>query len=85
LQKGDSVYAGNIHEAGKDLEASPNAFVLMETQTGRGVSAKCTLPMTKAVFWSYHLIACIEPYVNFIIEPEKKLNFDIKYTLLWNR
>ena len=85
LQKGESVYTGNIHEAGKGLTGSPNAFVLKEMQTGRGVSARCTLPMTKAVFWSYHLIACIEPYVNFIIEPGKTFNFDIGYNLLWNK
>lgn len=81
LQKGESVYAGNIHEAGKGLADSPNEFELRETRTGRGVSARCAIPMTKAVFWSYHLIACIEPYIDFCIEPGKTYNFDIEYTL----
>ena len=81
LQKGESVYAGNIHEAGKGLAGSPNEFELRETRTGRGVSARCAIPMTKAVFWSYHLIACIEPYIDFCIEPGKTYNFDIEYTL----
>lgn len=81
LQKGESVYTGNIHEAGRGLEGSPNAFVLKETQTGRGVSAKCALPMTKAVFWSYHLIACIEPYIDFNVAPGETFEFNIDYVL----
>ena len=81
LQKGESVYTGNIHEAGKGLSGSPNAFTLTETKTGRGVRAKCALPMTKAVFWSYHLIACIEPYIDFNIAPGETFEFEIDYTL----
>ena len=81
LKKGESVYTGNIHEAGKGLAGSPNAFVLKETQTGRGVSAECALPMTKAVFWSYHLIACIEPYIDFNLAPGESFDFAIHYNL----
>lgn len=81
LKKGESVYTGNIHEAGKGLAGSPNAFVLKETQTGRGVSSECALPMTKAVFWSYHLIACIEPYIDFNIAPGDSFEFAICYKL----
>lgn len=82
LQKGESVYTGNIHEQGCVMTGSPNAFVLKETQTGLGVSAECSLPMTKAVFWAYHLIACVEPYIDFCIAPEESFSFDIKYTLI---
>ena len=81
LQKGESVYTGNIHEAGKGLTGSPNSFVLTERRTGRGVKAKCELPMTKAVFWSYHLIACIEPYIDFNIAPGETFEFDIDYSV----
>lgn len=81
LKKGESVYTGNLHEAGKGLTGSPNGFTLIETQTGRGVKAICSEPMTKAVFWSYHLIACIEPYVDFCIAPGETFEFDIEYTL----
>lgn len=81
LQKGESVFSGNVHEAGKGLEGSPNAFVLTETATGRKVSAECVLPMTKAVFWSNHRIACIEPYVDFCIAPGQTFEFDIDYEL----
>lgn len=82
LKKGESVYSGNIHEAGKGLTGSPNAFVLKEIQTGRGVSASCTLPMSRAVFWSYHLIACIEPYSDFCVAPGKSFAFAIDYALI---
>lgn len=82
LKKGESVYTGNIHEAGKGLSGTPGSFVLFETQTGRGVRAKCTLPMTKAVFWSYHLIACIEPYVDFNVAPGETFEFELDYTLI---
>lgn len=81
LHKGESVFTGNLHEAGQGLSGSPNAFVLAETQNGRGVSAKCAVPMKKAVFWSYHLIACIEPYIDFNIAPGETLDFDIDYIL----
>ena len=82
LQKGESVYTGNLHEAGKGLAGSPNVFELRETKTGRGVRSECKLPMTKAVFWSYHLIACIEPYIDFNIAPGESFDFEIDYTLI---
>lgn len=82
LNKGESVFTGNLHEAGKGLTGSPNAFVLKDAHTGRGVSAECSLPMTKAVFWAYHLIACIEPYIDFNIGAGKTFEFDIDYKLL---
>lgn len=82
LQKGESVYTGNLHEAGKGLAGSPNVFELRETKTGRGVRSECKLPMTKAVFWSYHLIACIEPYIDFNIAPGESFEFEIDYTLI---
>ena len=82
LKKGESVYTGNIHETGKGLSGTPGSFVLFETQTGRGVRTKCTLPMTKAVFWSYHLIACIEPYVDFNVAPGETFEFELDYTLI---
>lgn len=82
LHKGESVFTGNLHEEGRGMTGSPNAFVLTETRTGRAVSAKCALPMTMAVFWSYHLIACIEPYIDFNIAPGESFAFEIDYTLI---
>ena len=82
LNKGESVFTGNLHEAGKGMTGSPNSFILKDTQTGRGVSAKCSLPMIKAVFWAYHLIACIEPYIDFNVAPGETFAFSIDYTLI---
>ncbi len=82
LQKGESVFTGNLHETGKGQEGSPNAFVLSDEQTGRGVRCRCVLPMTKAVFWSNHRVACIEPYVDFCIGPGCSFEFDIEYELI---
>ena len=81
LQKGESVFTGNLHQAGRGLKGSPNAFVLSEQQSGRGVRMFCGLPMTKAVFWSNHRIACIEPYIDFDIRPGESFDFEINYTL----
>lgn len=82
LLKGESVFTGNLHEAGKGLTGSPNAFRLLETRTGRGVRAVCSEPMTKSVFWSNHRIACIEPYIDFSVAPGNTFAFDIEYMLL---
>lgn len=82
LQKGESVFTGNLHEAGRGLEGSPNAFVLTEQQTGRKVMVSCPDRMTKAVFWSNHRIACVEPYIDFDILPDGTFEFDIEYKLI---
>lgn len=81
LVKGESVFTGNLHEAGKGFEGSPSGFELRETRTERGVKATCALPMTKAVFWSNYRVACIEPYIDFCIEPGEEFSFDIDYIL----
>lgn len=81
IQKGESVFTGNLHEAGKGLTGSPNSFELRDTATGCAVKAFCAVPMTRSVFWSNHRIACIEPYMDFDIVPGETLDFDIEYTL----
>lgn len=81
LQKGESVFTGNLHEAGKGMTGSPNSFELRDTVTGCAVKAFCKVPMTKSVFWSNHRIACIEPYIDFSLAPGEILDFDIDYTL----
>lgn len=81
LVKGESVFTGNLHEAGKGFCGSPSGFVLSELSTGRGVRSACMLPMTKAVFWSNYRIACIEPYIDFCIRSGEEFSFDIDYIL----
>lgn len=82
LCKGESVYTGNLHEAGKGLEGSPNGFVLSEASNGRSVRMNCAIPMTRTVFWANHRIACLEPYIDFNIKPGESFTFDISYTLV---
>lgn len=81
LQKGESVFTGNLHESGKGMTGSPNSFELRDTATGCSVKAFCAVPMIKSVFWSNHRIACIEPYIGFDIRPGETMDFDIEYTL----
>ena len=81
LQKGESVFTGNLHQAGLEQLGSIYNFALHETQTGRCVLASCSRQMTKAVFWSNHRIACLEPYIDFDIKPGDDFSFDICYTL----
>lgn len=81
LQNGESVFTGNLHEAGKGLAGSPNAFTLRETSDGRGVRMHCTHPMTRTVLWANHRIACPEPYIDFSAGPGETFSFEIEYTL----
>ena len=81
FKKGESVFTGNLHEAGRGLDGSPNAFVLSEHQTGRSVRMSFAVPMTKSVFWSNHRIACIEPYIDFEIFSGQDFSFEIHYSL----
>ena len=81
LQKGESVFTGNLHAAGCGLNGSPYGLKLRELQTGRAVAAKCAEPMVKAVFWSNHRIACIEPYIDYAVAPGETFDFAIDYTL----
>lgn len=81
LKKGESVFTGNIHQAGRGLDGSPNAFVLSDQQTGRSVKMYCATPMTRTVFWSNHRIACLEPYIDFDIRPGEIFDFEINYIL----
>ena len=82
LQKGESVFTGNLHEAGRGLNGSPNSFEIRDTGTGCSVQAFCAVPMTRSVFWSNHRIACIEPYIDYAVVPGDTFSFDIEYKLL---
>lgn len=82
LERGESVYMGNLHEAGKGLSGSPNAFRLTEESNGKGVEMTCARPMTKTVFWANHRIACLEPYIDFDIPVGGTFEFDIIYDLI---
>ena len=92
LREGESVFTGNLHQAAPapsgcipailEPVCSPNAFELCESATGRGVVASCSEPMTRAVFWANHRIACIEPYIDVSLELGHEFRFHIDYKLL---
>ena len=58
IQKGESVYTGNIHEAGK--EGMPYAMSISEGPIR--INIKGDVPVFKTVLWANHRIACLEPY-----------------------
>lgn len=77
LQKGESVYTGNIHEAGK--EGMPYAMSISEGTLR--VSLQGDVPVFKTVLWANHRIACLEPYNRISALPGQAFCWNIRYTL----
>ena len=77
LQKGESVYTGNIHEAGK--EGMPYAMSISEGPLR--VSIQGDVPVFKTVLWANHRIACLEPYNRISILPGHNFRWNIVYTI----
>lgn len=75
LREGETVYAGNIHAALSD--GMPYQMTLREAPLS--VSIKGNVPVTRAVMWSSHRIACIEPYNDFKCAPGKPFNWTVGY------
>jgi hypothetical protein len=75
LNDGETVYAGNIHAALTD--GMPYQMTLREGPLC--VSIKGSVPVTHAVMWSSHRIACIEPYNAFKSAPGKPFSWTINY------
>ena len=77
LQKGESVYTGNIHEAGK--EGMPYAMSISEGPLR--VSLQGDVPVFKTVLWANHRIACLEPYNKIHLAPGQAFCWNLEYTL----
>ncbi len=77
LKEGESVYTGNIHEAGK--EGMPYEMTLSEGPLG--VHIKGDVPVFKTVLWANHRIACLEPYNKISLAPGQAFCWSIEYTL----
>ncbi|MBQ9410096.1 MAG: hypothetical protein IJU21_00650 [Bacteroidales bacterium] len=75
LQKGESVYTGNIHEAGK--EGMPYEMSISEGPLR--VHIRGDVPATKTVLWANHRIACLEPYNKLSIAPGQSFCWNIEY------
>lgn len=78
LREGESVYTGNIHEAGK--EGMPYAMRLSEGSLS--VQIRGDVPVFKTVLWANHRIACLEPYNRIDMAPGETFHWNIEYTLL---
>lgn len=78
LREGESVYTGNIHEAGK--EGMPYAMRLSEGSLS--VQIRGDVPVFKTVLWANHRIACLEPYNRIDLAPRETFHWNIEYTLL---
>lgn len=78
LQKGESVYTGNIHEAGK--EGMPYEMRISEGNIG--IHIKGDVPVIKTVLWANHRIACLEPYNKLSIAPGQSFCWNIEYNIV---
>jgi hypothetical protein len=97
LQKGESVYMGNIRAASAPAQDRPGPFghtpyelTISETALPGGASsAQITptvrvhgsVPVLRSVMWANHRIACIEPYNAFCAIPGHPFRWTIRYDL----
>ena len=81
LQKGESVYMGNIKAASN---VTPYELTVRETGL-QGITptvhVQGSVPIDRSVMWSNHRIACIEPYNTFSIAPGQSFSWTLCYTL----
>lgn len=75
LREGESVYCGDIHEAGR--EGMPYALSLKEGEVT--VSIGGSLPVSRTVLWSNHRIACLEPYNRLSVGPGETFSWTVSY------
>lgn len=75
LRKGESVYTGDIHEAGKP--GMPYEFTLREGPLC--IHIRGDVPVTHTVLWANHRIACVEPYNRLEAGPGETLRWAIHY------
>ena len=78
LLEGESVFSGNIHQAGG--EGMPYEMRLSEGPVS--VLIKGNAPVFKTVLWANHRVACLEPYNRIDLAPGETFSWKIEYTLL---
>ena len=79
LEEGESVYMGDLHARGG--EQTPYRMTLSEADGNFCVRIRGDRPLTHAVFWANHRIACIEPYVQVEARPGKGWDLRIDYQI----
>ena len=77
LAAGESVYSGNIHEAG--AEGMPYAMTVREGPLAVQISG--SVPVRRTVLWANHRIACLEPYNAFSAAPGQAFRWTLSYRL----
>lgn len=88
LAEGESVYTGNMHEAGRD--GMPYDLTVKETaadlsfrpsKASGEISVRITgdVPVTHTVLWANHRIACVEPYNIFRTAPGFPCRWTLRY------
>lgn len=75
LREGESVYTGNIHQAGKT--GMPYDITLHEGPLSLHIQGD--IPVTHTVLWANHRIACVEPYNLLKAAPGETLSWTIHY------
>lgn len=78
LQEGESVYSGDIHQAG--AKGMPYEMTLREGR--RSIHIKGDVPVYKTVLWANHRIACLEPYNQIHLASGESFSWTIEYTLI---
>ena len=78
LQEGESVYTGNIHQAG----ALGMPYEMQLSEGPLSVRIKGSVPAFKTVLWANHRIACLEPYNRICLAPDETFCWTIEYTLI---
>lgn len=59
MHEGEKCFIGNLSVPA--CEGKPYHIVLSEGE--RRIDISCDAPMEESVFWSNHMVACIEPYI----------------------
>ena len=75
LREGESVYSGDIHQAGE--AGMPYDITLREGPLS--VHIQGDVPVIHTVFWANHRIACVEPYNRLVAEPGETLRWTLRY------
>ena len=81
LGEEESVYSGNIHEAGKT--GMPYDITLREGPLS--VHIQGDIPVTHTVLWANHRIACVEPYNRLKADPGETLRWTIRYQFSFSK
>lgn len=77
LREGESVYSGDIHQAGES--GMPYEMTLREGPLS--VRIRGDIPVTHTVFWANHRIACLEPYNRLRLAPGETARWSVRYRL----